>query len=381
MEKREEKREEMNKDRAWIEINRNHLENNIKEIKKIISDKTKIMAVVKANAYGHGIIPISKELNKLGIEDFAVATLEEGITLRQNHIKGNILILGYTHFDDIQYVTKYDLIQTIVDYEYAKRLNELKLDRKIKAHIKINTGMNRIGESYKHIDKLLEIYKMKSLDILGTYTHLSVSDSDKVEDIEFTKNQIKSFDDCVKILKEKKCNVGKLHVQASYGVLNYPELTYDYVRIGIMMYGNKSSRKDITKLKPDIKPVLSLKARITSIKEINKDEAVGYGRSFIATNNIKVASVAIGYADGYPRNLSNHAKVMINGQAGPVIGRICMDQLMIDISNIGNVKVGDVVTLIGEEKEILAENIADQTETISNEILSRLGNRLNIILI
>ena len=375
-----EKREDMNKDRAWIEINRNHLENNIKEIKKIISDKTKIMAVVKANAYGHGIIPISKELNKLGIEDFAVATLEEGIILRQNHIKGNILILGYTHFDDIPYVIKYDLIQTIVDYEYAKRLEELKLDRKIKVHIKINTGMNRIGESYKHIDKLLEIYKMKSLDILGTFTHLSVSDSHKVEDIEFTKNQIKSFDDCVQILKENNCNVGKLHVQASYGVVNYPELTYDYVRIGIMMYGNLSSRKDITKLKPNIKAVLSLKARITSIKEINKDEAVGYGRGFIATNNIKIASVAIGYADGYPRNLSNHAKVIINGQAVPVIGRICMDQLMIDISTLTNVKVGDVVTLIGEDSEILAESIADQTGTISNEILSRLGNRLNIIL-
>ena len=375
-----EKREDMNKDRAWIEINRNHLENNIKEIKKIISDKTKIMAVVKANAYGHGIIPISKELNKLGIEDFAVATLEEGIILRQNHIKGNILILGYTRFDDIPYVIKYDLIQTIVDYEYAKRLEELKLDRKIKVHIKINTGMNRIGESYKHIDKLLEIYKMKSLDILGTFTHLSVSDSHKVEDIEFTKNQIKSFDDCVQILKENNCNVGILHVQASYGVLNYPELTYDYVRIGIMMYGNLSSRKDVTKLKPDIKPVLSLKARITSIKEINKDEAVGYGRGFIATNNIKIASVAVGYADGYPRNLSNHAKVIINGQIVPVIGRICMDQLMIDISTLMNVKVGDVVTLIGEDNEILAESIADQTGTISNEILSRLGNRLNIIL-
>ena len=375
-----EKREDMNKDRAWIEINRNHLENNIKEIKKIISDKTKIMAVVKANAYGHGIIPISKELNKLGIEDFAVATLEEGIILRQNHIKGNILILGYTRFDDIPYVIKYDLIQTIVDYEYAKRLNELKLDRKIKVHIKINTGMNRIGESYKHIDKLLEIYKMKSLDILGTFTHLSVSDSNKAEDIEFTQNQIKSFDHCVQILKENNCNVGILHVQASYGVLNYPELTYDYVRIGIMMYGNLSSRKDVTKLKPDIKPVLSLKARITSIKEINKDEAVGYGRDFIATNNIKIASVAVGYADGYPRNLSNHAKVIINGQIVPVIGRICMDQLMIDISTLMNVKVGDVVTLIGEDSEILAESIADQTGTISNEILSRLGNRLNIIL-
>lgn len=375
-----EKREDMNKDRAWIEINRNHLKNNIKEIKKIISDKTKIMAVVKANAYGHGIIPISKELNKLGIEDFAVATLEEGIILRQNHIKGNILILGYTHFDDIPYVIKYDLIQTIVDYEYAKRLEELKLDRKIKVHIKINTGMNRIGESYKHIDKLLEIYKMKSLDILGTFTHLSVSDSNKAEDIEFTQNQIKSFDHCVQILKENNCNVGNLHVQASYGVLNYPELTYDYVRIGIMMYGNLSSQKDVTKLKPDIKPVLSLKARITSIKEINKDEAVGYGRGFIATNNIKIASVAVGYADGYPRNLSNHAKVIINGQIVPVIGRICMDQLMIDISTLMNVKVGDVVSLIGEDNEILAESIADQTGTISNEILSRLGNRLNIIL-
>jgi len=366
--------------RAWIEINLDNLKNNIEQIKSIIPDSTKIMAVVKANAYGHGIIRVAEYLNKLGINNFAVATLAEGINLRENNITGNILILGYTDLKAIKYVVRYNLIQTILDYEYAQEIENLKLKEKLKVHIKINTGMNRIGESYNSIDKLSKIYQLKNIDILGTYTHLCSSDSLKEDDVLFTRKQIENFYNCINILKSLGCNIGKIHIQSSYGVLNYPDLKCDYVRTGIIMYGIYSNYNEHTKIKIDIKPILSLKATITTVKEIHKEETVGYGRTFIANKNMKIATVGIGYADGYPRNLSNkNTKVIINGKYATIIGRICMDQLIVDVSDIENIKRGDIVTLIGKEQEISAEKIANKSETITNELLSRLGSRLEII--
>lgn len=377
-----EEKELLKKDRAWIEINLKNLEHNIQQIQKIIPEDCKIMAVVKANAYGHGMLEISKNLNEIGVHDFAVATLEEGITLRKNNIKGNILILGYTNFEDIKYVSEYDLMQTIVDYEYAKKINEMNLENKIKVHIKINTGMNRIGENYKNIDNIIKIYQMENLEILGTYTHLCVADSLEPENIEFTENQIAHFYECINKIKDLGYNPGKIHIQSSYGILNYPDLKCDYVRPGVTMYGVYSSLGDKTKVMPDIKPVLSLKARITSIKQIGKGDSVSYGRTFIADTDKKIATVSIGYADGYPRSLSNkHVKVIVNGGYAEVIGRICMDQLVIDVSNIKEVKQGDIVTLIGEDEEISAEKIAGKADTITNELLSRLGIRLERVMI
>ena len=191
------------KDRAWIEIDLDNLVNNISEIKKIISPKTKIMAVVKANAYGHGALLTARKLSEIGITDFAVATLEEGIYLRKNNIQGNILILGFTNFDDLKYVMKYDLIQTIIDYDYSEKIKELNFNEKLKCHIKINTGMNRLGEKYNHLDKLYKIYENEKLNILGTFSHLCVADSNTKEDIDFTNRQIELFNETIKRIKTK----------------------------------------------------------------------------------------------------------------------------------------------------------------------------------
>lgn len=369
--------EDYNQDRAWIEINLENLENNINEIKKIIHDKCNIMAVVKANAYGHGMINIATKLNEIGIQDFAVATLSEAIELRKNNIKGNILILGYTDFKDIEYIIQYDLIQTVVDYSYAKAINRMELENKIKVHIKINTGMNRIGTSYNDIDKIIEIYNMKNIEVLGIFSHFCVADSTKKEDIEFTRQQINNFFNCINQIKEKGFDTGKTHIQSSYGILSYPEIKCDYVRPGIIMYGNYSSKGDKTKIIPNLKQVLSLKARITTIKEIKKGESVSYGRTYVANRTKKIATISIGYADGYPRNLSNkNVKVLINNAYAEIVGRICMDQLVIDVSNINDIQQGDIVTLIGEEKEISVEEVASKSETITNELLCRLGDRL-----
>ena len=369
--------EEIQKDRAWIELNMDNLEHNINQIKKVIPKECEIMAVVKANAYGHGIVQISKKLNEIGIDNFAVATLSEGIILRENNIKWNILILGYTDIDDIKYVQKYDLIQTIIDYDYAEKINNVKLENKLKVHVKINTGMNRIGESYTNIGKLIKIYQMDNLEILGTFTHLCSSDSLDESDIEFTKKQIENFYKCTENIKSLGYDIGKIHIQASYGILNYPELNCDYVRPGIIMYGAFSSKNDKTKINIDLKPALSLKARVTSVKQIDAGQTVSYGRTFKANKTMKIATVSIGYADGYPRNLSNkQAKVLVNNEYATIIGRICMDQLVIDVTNIANVKQGDIVTLIGDEPEISVENIAELSGTITNEILCRIGARI-----
>lgn len=332
---------DLEKDRAWIEIDLENLENNINEIKKVISHKTKIMAVVKANAYGHGTLLITKKLLEIGITDFAVATLDEGINLRKNNISGNILILGYTNFTDLKYVIKYDLIQTIVDYNYSEEIKKLNLEDKLKCHIKINTGMNRIGERYDNIDKISKIYENEKLNILGTFSHLCVADSEKTEDIEFSKMQIKRFNECIRILKDKGYNTGAVHLQSSYGAINYVGLNYDYVRIGILMYGVNSSKDSYQLNNLNLKPVLSVKARITSIRKIETNDSIGYGRTYIAEQKRKIAAVSIGYADGIPRNLSNkNMLVSINENYGIVIGRICMDQMLVDITNLSKVNVG-----------------------------------------
>lgn len=365
-------------DRAWVEVNLENLEHNINEIKKVIQPKTKIMAVVKANAYGHGSILIAEKLSEIGINDFAVATLDEAIELRKHNIKGNILILGYTNFEDLKYVIQYDLIQTIVDYNYSEKIKELKLSQKLKCHIKINTGMNRIGERYDNIDKLIKIYENPMLNILGTFSHLCVADSDKKEDIEFTEKQIENFNKCIKQLKENGQDVGKVHLQSSYGAINYNTETYDYVRIGIIMYGVNSDNTSYQKNKLDLKPVLSLKARVTSVKEINKDDSVSYGRTYIADSNRKIASISIGYADGIPRCLSDkNMLVKVNGNYSKVIGRICMDQCVIDVTDVKEIKTGDVVYIIDcDDINLSSEKFAMNADTITNEFLSRLGNRL-----
>lgn len=371
------------KNRAWIEVDLKNIENNINEIRKIIHKNTKIMAVVKANAYGHGEVEVSKKLNEIGILDFAVATLDEGIILRKAGIKGSILILGYTDIQNIKIVQKYDLIQTIVDFEYAKEVEKLNLDKKLNVHIKINTGMNRLGESYKNIDNLIKIYNMKNLNILGTFTHLCVSDSLFEDNIKFTKKQIDNFFKAIDALKLNNINVKKIHIQASYGIINYNDLECDYVRPGIIMYGVYSTLQDkkSCKIKLNLKPALKLKSKIVSIRNIQKGESVGYGRAFIAKKDMKIATVSIGYADGYSRCLSSKdVYVLVNDKFAKIIGRICMDQMIVDVSNITNIEVGDIVTLLDDIEEISAENISNLSGSISNELLSRLGSsRLPII--
>ncbi len=363
--------------RAWAEIDMDRLKHNVNQLKLLLPHDCQLMAVVKSNAYGHGDIEISKSLNKVGVYAFAVATLSEGIELRNNKIKGEILILGYTHPDEAPLLVRYDLTQTVVDYEYAEILDSTGL--KIKVHIKIDTGMHRLGESNDALSNLDRTYNCKNLIVGGTYTHLSSADSAEPSNILFTKEQIKKFYSTLNYLKSHNRNPSKIHIQSSYGILNYPELDCDYARVGIALYGVLSKENEKTKIRAALEPVLSLKARIVLTKEIQEGESVGYGRSFIAVKRTKIAVLCIGYADGIPRSLScGKGYVLIKGKKAPIIGNICMDQLTVDISDIPDVQQGDIATLIGDDgnEAITAEQVASLAGTITNELLSRLGNRI-----
>ena len=367
-------------DRAYLEIDLNNLEHNVKVLKRAMPQKCELMAVVKAEAYGHGLYEIATHLNKIGVKAFAVATIDEGIKLRQYGVLGEILILGYTAPARAKELRKYDLTQTLIDYKYALLLDKQGYD--VMTHIKVDTGMHRLGFDAKDIEKISAVFSMKHIKVSGIYTHLCAADSVDEKDIFFTNVQIESFYNLLNQLKEKGITIPKIHIQSSYGLLNYPELKCDYVRVGVSLYGVLSSPNDRTKLHLDLRPVLSLKSRVILLREIKKGESVGYSRSFVANRDSLIALLPVGYADGYPRNLScGKSYVLINGHQAPVVGKICMDQLAVDVTDIPNVKTGSIATLIGKDgkEEITAPMVAESAESITNELLSRMGHRLNII--
>lgn len=370
----------INKDRSWIEINLNHLKHNVDQLKTAMPSGCELMAVVKAGAYGHGVFEVSTYMEKVGVKAFAVATIDEGIELRSYGIWGDILILGYTNPKRAKELHKFDLIQTVIDLNHAHLLNSQEIE--IKVHIKIDTGMHRLGFDSNDVTGVLNVYNAKHLSVCGIYTHLCVSDSSASKDIDYTNTQIEKFYKLLDLITQYGEKLPPIHIQSSYGLLNYPELKCDYVRAGISLYGGQYSLNDRTKLQLDLRPVLSLKSQIVLIRKINRGESVGYGRSFVATRDSLIAVLPIGYADGLPRNLScENGEAIINGHYVPIIGRICMDQLAIDVTDIQDVSFGDIVTLIGKDGdcELSVSKIAGNLDSIANELLCRMGKRLEII--
>lgn len=367
-----------NTDRAYIEIDLENLEHNAAVLSRAMPPKCELMAVVKAEAYGHGMNQIATHLDRIGVRAFAVATIDEGIELRRCGIRGEILILGYTAPARVKELRKYHLTQTLTDFGHASRLNEQGYP--IKAHIKIDTGMHRLGFDY-NVERILSVFSMKNLSIDGIYTHLCVPDSLDKDAVCFTRQQITDFYQVLKALRRQKIYIPKIHIQSSYGLLNYPELKCSYVRAGIALYGVLSSPDTPTKLQLDLKPVLSLKAKVILLKSVCEGESVGYGRTFTADRDSVIAMISIGYADGFPRILSGQGtEVLVKGYRAPVVGRICMDQLAIDVTDIPDIAVGTTVTLIGRDgdDEIAAPMVAEDAGSITNELLSRMGRRLGM---
>ena len=368
------------KSRAWIEIKLSSLENNAKELQSKMPENCNLMAVIKANAYGHGAFAVSTHLEKSGVKSFAVATIDEGIELRKYGIRSDILILGYTSPLRAKELYKYRLTQTLIDHHYARLLNDQ--GYKVSAHIKIDTGMHRLGFDVSDHEHVIDVFKMKHIKVTGIYTHLCASDSLSSEDVTFTAMQIRRFYQLVDIIENSGYKCPEIHIQSSYGLLNYPELKCNFVRAGISLYGVLSSAKDQIKTQLNLHPVLSLKSKVVLLRKVTIGESVGYHRTFVASKDSTIAVIPIGYADGLPRNLSSESRhVLINGNLAPIVGRICMDQLMVDVTGIEGVKVGDIVTFIGEDhgKALLAPAIADNEGSISNELFSRIGTRLEVI--
>ena len=368
------------KDRAYIELNLANLTHNVSVLKAALPANAELMGVVKREAYGHGSYAVATHLEKTGVKAFAVATIDEGIALRRYGIRGEILILGFTDVRRAKELKTYRLSQTLIDFPYAEKLNRQKIP--VSVHIAIDSGMHRLGLDTDDLEGVQKLFQMKHLHIQGIFTHLCCADSRKPEDISFTRKQIRSFYGLISQMETAGLPIPKIHLQSSYGLLNYPDLPCDYVRAGISLYGVSSSPDDRTLLQPKLRPVLALKAKVVLIREISRGETVGYGRTFRAERNSRIAILPIGYGDGLPRNLSGKAMVRISTHLLPIIGRICMDQLAIDLTGADDVSVGDTAILIdnAENSHLLAPNVAALSGSISNELLCRLGARLPVVI-
>lgn len=375
-------KDDFQRGRAWIELDAGALEHNVRFLQSQLPKGCQLMAAVKANAYGHGAVPVSRELNRLGIRSFCVADVTEGIELRKNGIKGDILILGYTHEAQFNLLRRYHLTQTVVDYEHARILNQY--GKKLHVHVAVDTGMHRLGECSEHTAQICSMFEMENLIIDGLFTHLAASDSLEPEGRAFTATQAAALDALTDHLKGKGYPIPKLHLQASYGVLNYPQLAKDYARVGIALYGVLSTMETSSQVANSLRPVLSLKARVALVRTLHPTESVGYGMAFTAQHKMKIAVLTIGYADGLPRSLSSGVgSVLIHGRRAPILGRVCMDQTIVDVSSIPDAKAGDIATIIGscEGQTIHAADLAEQTGSITNEVLSRLGARLERVIV
>ena len=337
-----------------------------------------LMAVVKADAYGHGAVIAARALWRHGVRAFAVATMEEGIELRRAGIRGTILVLGWTPAQFARRLARWHLSQTIADEAHARALSAqgVRLD----VHLALDTGMHRLGVAWDDLDAQMRIFALPGLRIRGTFSHLSVADSLSKADVAFTREQSRRFFAAIEALRGRDCDPGLVHLQASYGILNHPAVPCDFARAGIALYGVTSDSQPTART-ADLWPVLSLRARVASVRALAPGESAGYGRAFTARRPTKLAAVAIGYADGLPRDLPERGgEVLLHGHRAPAVGRLCMDQMLVDATDVPDVRPGDVATLIGRDgaAQISAVDLARQCGVLTNELLSRLGGRLGL---
>lgn len=370
--------------RCWAEVDYSAIPHNIEEVKKLMGG-TKIMGIVKADAYGHGSAACTKAMQEAGVDYFAVACLEEAEQLRNAGIEDPILILGYTPTDSFDRLIQGDFVQSLLSLPYAKKLSDYAMahNTKAKGHVKIDTGMNRTGILYqdgaKHFEQVKEVYELPGLDVQGIFSHFPVSDDLGEESTAFTRHQMELFDEAVSRLKELGIDPGLRHIQNSYGILNYQAAGYDYCRPGLLYMGVTSDDAIPIASNPDFIPILSLKARVSLVKTIPDGTTVSYGRHYRANGPRKIASLTIGYADGLPRMVSNkNLEVSIKDHRVPLVGNICMDQCMADITGYDDIEEGDDVILVGRDSHgwLTVDAISRLAGTINNETLTRLTARV-----
>ena len=363
---------------AWAEINLDAIENNIEQVKKSCGDK-EIIAVIKADGYGHGAVGISKELIDNGAKRFAVATLPEAVELRRAGVEIPIMTLGFIGEEFYDEIVDYNIEQTIFSYDSAKVLSDIamKKNKIAKIHIAVDTGMGRIGflTTIEQAQEVHKISKLPSVKIVGIFTHFATADE---KDKKYTELQIERFKKFNSWLEDLGVYIPFKHVSNSAAIIDLPDLEYEGVRAGIMMYGYYPST-EVNMEEVNLIPVLTLKARIIHLKTLNKGEGISYGKTYITDRVSKIATLPIGYADGLSRLQAGKGKVIIGGKIVPIVGRICMDQCMVDVTEVPDVKIGDEVILIGSDdygNKITADDLANHIGTISYEILCDISKRI-----
>ena len=371
--------------RTWAEIDLDALAQNFREVRKAADPKAMVCCVVKADAYGHGAVRVAREFASLGADWFAVSNLEEALQLRRAGIETPVLVLGYTPADKAGTLSRENISQCVYSLEYARDLSRFarEVGVKVNIHLKIDTGMSRLGFYYQDIsrdeaavEEVKEACSLPGLIPQGIFTHFAVSDEGQAGDA-FTMRQFGCLKEMIESLARAGVNFPVRHCANSAGVFDYPLSHLDMVRAGIVLYGLYPSGE--LRSRPALKPALALKSVVSHVKTLLPGATVSYGRKFTAQHEMRVATVPVGYADGYPRLLSpGGAEVLIRGKRCPILGRICMDQLMADVTALDQVRVGDTVTLIGRdgEEEITADELAEKEGTINYEVVCALSKRV-----
>ncbi len=364
-------------DRTYALVNLAAIRHNILQVRNNIRKETSIMAIVKADAYGHGAIPVAKALENL-VDAYGVALIEEALELREAGLQQMILILGYTGEEWYEELVRHRISQTIYTYDMAQKLNDTaaKMGRTTPIHIKLDTGMGRIGfrADETSISTVKKICEMPFLEPEGIFTHFARADE---ADKESVSEQIKVYGQFVQMLKEKGLSIPVKHCSNSAGIIDLPEANWDMVRAGISIYGLYPSDQ-VKQSQVALTPAMELNSFITYVKRIEEGTPVSYGGTFVAPKPMTVATVSVGYGDGYPRNLSGKGRVLIHGESARILGRVCMDQIVVDVTHIPEAKEWDQVTLLGRQngEQILAEELAKSSGGFHYEIVCNIGKRV-----
>jgi alanine racemase len=360
---------------AMVEIDLGALTYNYRQLRQIVSPLVKFLAVVKADAYGHGAVPISKRLDELGVDFLGVATVKEGLEVRAEGVCKPILVMSGIYREEVETVLRYCLTPMIYRLEIAEALSAEagKVDKKIPVHIKVDTGMGRLGVLYEEAPAFFsQLQRLKNIVIEGVASHLSTADD---ENQSFAKEQLRRFFWTLEKIKEGGVSPPLCHIANSAAMINLPDVHLNLVRPGIMLYGSYPSPS--LKDKIILRSVMSWKSRVADLKKVPSGFFISYGRTFSASRPSVIAAIPVGYADGYSRLLSNRGEILLKGKRAPVIGRVCMDWTMVDVTDIPGVEVGEEVVLMGRQlaEEITPDEMASRIGTIPYEILCSVGKR------
>ena len=363
---------------VWAEINLDSLRHNIYVIREFVPSKSKIMAVVKANAYGHGAVESSRVFLENGADSLAVATLSEAIELRRAGIIAPILILGYTLPEQVESILRWNITPTVYTIEYAESLSDSadRLGLTADIHIKVDSGLGRIGfqPDEPSLDAITEIKRMPNIIVEGIFTHFALADS---KDKRYSVKQFDMFKNFLDRLTERGISIPIKHASNSAAIMDLPEYSLDLVRPGCILYGIYPSM-DAQREKLELKPVMAFKTGVTHIKKVPPDTGISYGLTYTTKSESLIGSLSVGYADGYSRALSNKAEVQVEGGRVPVVGRICMDQTMVDLTNVQSAVRGNIVTLFGDGQsgEPNVDDVAKWMGTIADEVVSSISRRV-----